>query len=221
MTVADNSMTRVRHTRGEYVYPCMRCVTAWDGAPLAANRAWTAFTGLVPRRFRGEGWSAVLRTADRERFDHTRDEAAQLGLPFDLDLPLRRLDGVYRWCQVHGEPAEGDAASAPQWTIWFVDVDDQKSRQASLELALRRRDESLAEFAHDVRNPLQTMRHALFAIRLSGTPSTASPELLAVLERQVEVLSRRTEQHLASWQAPASSEPQAPMREGGISNPVP
>ncbi len=183
----------------------MRCVTTAEGSPLSCDRAWGAFTGIDAGRLRLDGWQIVVHPDDRSAFDDARRESRHSFTLFEVDLRIRRADGEYRWCQVTGEPvrvsASGrTAADAPRWIVRFVDIHRHKVVQGELEQALRQRDDALASFAHDLRNPVQTMRHALFALRLEGVSGDTRPQMLAVLERQIDLMTRQTQEYLHDWQ---------------------
>ncbi|MEP7381998.1 MAG: PAS domain-containing protein [Gemmatimonadota bacterium] len=193
----------------------MRCVMTPEGVPESCDRAWDAFTGIDAGRLRADSWGIVVHEDDRSAFDDARREGVHSFAPFEVDLRIRRSDGEYRWCQVTGEPVRAGArgrtaVDAPRWFVRFVDIHRHKLVQSELEQALRRRDDSLATFAHDLRNPVQTMRHALFALRLDGVSSDARPKMLAVLERQIDVMARQTEEYLHDWQERSVREERAP-----------
>ena len=177
----------------------MCCVTSLDGAPVFANRAWIAFTGVSLERFRASGWAAVLAPADDAALQRARREADTTSGAFRLHLRVRRFDETLRQCAVHGELMPSPHEGAERWIVWIVDTHEQRSRQAELAAALQRRDACLSAYAHDLRNPLQTMRHSVYALQLSDHSPAGRPQLLQVLERQIEVLARRTQQYIDEW----------------------
>jgi signal transduction histidine kinase len=184
----------------------MRCVTGSDGAPISCDRAWDAFAAADAHTIRDCdcGWALVVHRDDLARFDDVRRESARTLLPFEVDVRVRLHNGEYRWCQVSGEPLRTDvraqdAEPAPRWIVRFVDIHRHKAAQGRLEHDLRTRDESLATFAHDLRNPVQTMRHALFTLKLEGVPPESRPQMLSVLERQIDLSTSHTQEYLQQW----------------------
>lgn len=183
----------------------MRCLIGGDGAPISCDRAWRGFTDADAARLRDGGWALVVHRDDLSGFDDVRRESARTMLPFQVDLRLRRHDGEYRWYQVSGEPVRSEASvreagRVRRWILRFVDIHRHRVALAGLERDLRTSDEALAAFAHDLRNPVQTMRHALFALQLEGATAELRPQMLSVLERQIELITRQTQEYLQQRQ---------------------
>ena len=183
----------------------MRCVFAADGTPVGCDRAWEDFTGIDAVRLRAGGWEAVVHSEDVALLTDAWRESLRTALPFEIDLRLRHVDGSYRWCQFTAEPGRTSdrvrrLGERPRWIGRIVDIHRHIVAQESLEQSLRVRDDSLARFAHDLRNPVQTMRHALFALTLEGASAESRPQMLSVLERQVELITRKTQDYLHELQ---------------------
>ncbi|MFO0929951.1 MAG: hybrid sensor histidine kinase/response regulator [Gemmataceae bacterium] len=70
------------------------------------------------------------------------------------------------------------------------EIAERKRAEAALREADRRKDEFLATLAHELRNPLAPIRHALEIIRLAGTNQAAVEQARTLLERQVGHLVR-------------------------------
>jgi PAS domain S-box-containing protein len=80
-----------------------------------------------------------------------------------LEKRFRRKDGSEVWVQVLGTPVR-DAAGALRRLIGVViDLTAQKEAEAALWESDRRKDEFLAMLAHELRNPLGAIQHALDA----------------------------------------------------------
>lgn len=183
----------------------MRCVVAADGTPSGCDHAWEEFTGVDAGELRKGGWKRVVHPQDVALLADAWRESLRTALPFEIDLRLRHADGSYRWCQFTAEPGRpDDRARAPgervRWIVRIVDIHRHVLAREVLEQALRVRDDSLAHFAHDLRNPVQTMRHALFALTLEGATLESRPQMLSILERQLELITRKTQDYLHDLQ---------------------
>src|SRR5262249_30821181 len=70
------------------------------------------------------------------------------------------------------------------------DITERKQAEASLRTADRRKNEFLATLAHELRNPLATIRKSVEVLRLTGELSSDAEEMREILERQVKQLVR-------------------------------
>ncbi len=69
-------------------------------------------------------------------------------------------------------------------------MDDRRRAEEALREADRRKDEFLAMLAHELRNPLAPIRHALAVQARSGDDILIAREMRQTMERQVEHLVR-------------------------------
>lgn len=75
-------------------------------------------------------------------------------------------------------------------TALHREISERKRAEAALREGDRRKDEFLATLAHELRNPLAPIRHALEIIRLAGSNLAAIDQARGLLERQVSQLVR-------------------------------
>jgi signal transduction histidine kinase/ActR/RegA family two-component response regulator len=74
---------------------------------------------------------------------------------------------------------------------WAVESLERLERQGeALRDADRRKDEFLATLAHELRNPLAPIRHAVEILRLQGAPLPEQPWVVDVIDRQLRQLTR-------------------------------
>jgi PAS domain S-box-containing protein len=122
-----------------------------DGYIDYYNRAWYEFTGTTYEEMKGWGWGAVHDPDELPRVLESWRRAIGLGVSFELEFPLRRKDGVYRWFLVRAIPMHDERGELVRWVGVNMDVDDQKA--AGRKLAELRR-------AADIeRQRLQMMFH--------------------------------------------------------------
>jgi PAS domain S-box-containing protein len=123
-----------------------------------------------------------LRRGERvEHFDTVRVTKDGRRIPISLTVsPVRAADGTVI------------AASKVARDISERKLAEQRLRQSeeALRLADRRKDEFLALLAHELRNPLAPIRYALAANRKSGRTPEQCSQAEAIIERQVNHMSR-------------------------------
>ena len=116
--------------------------------------------------------------------------ARETGQPFEAEYRLRGVDGTYRWQLTRALPQRDASGAIARWYGSVVDVDDRRRAEEALREADHRKDEFLAMLAHELRNPLAPIRHALAVQALSDDDIEVSREMRQTMERQVEHLVR-------------------------------
>lgn len=91
--------------------------------------------------------------------------------------------GINGWFYMIASPLGGGIA------LWFADITDRKLREQLLREDDRKKDEFLATLAHELRNPLAPIRHA---IHIAKSPQASDGQIRwshEVIERQVQHMS--------------------------------
>jgi PAS domain S-box-containing protein len=104
------------------------------------------------------------------------------------DLPLQTKDGRRVSVEFVSNVYQVEGRLVIQCNI--RDISERKRAEAALQEADRRKDEFLAMLAHELRNPLAPLSHALHVMRLKGTDDTDLQWARDVAERQVQQLTR-------------------------------
>jgi|HubBroStandDraft_4_1064222.scaffolds.fasta_scaffold00011_113 PAS domain S-box-containing protein len=127
---------------------------AWTATPAGAmlgfNDKWYDYTGLKRRSNatpagKEKRWWAAVHREDRERGRQTLLDGLKARAGFELELRLRRADGIARWFRVAVSPLEGGLLpGAAGWLGICTDIDDYK-RQGQQFAFLARAGEVLAE----------------------------------------------------------------------------
>jgi PAS domain S-box-containing protein len=108
-----------------------------DGYIDYYNRGWYEFTGTTYEDMKGWGWEAVHDPAELPRVLATWRRSIAQGVAFELEFPLRRRDGVYRWFLTRAVPIRDEAGELIGWVGVNTDIDDNKNAEQKL-AALRR-----------------------------------------------------------------------------------
>jgi two-component system CheB/CheR fusion protein len=154
-------------------------------SPRAAEYCGTTIDALL-----GHGYVAYMHPNDVAHKLRLWNHARETGQPFEAEYRLRGVDGTYRWQLTRALPERDASGTIVRWYGSVVDVDDRRRAEEALREADRRKDEFLAMLAHELRNPLAPIRHALAVQARSADDGDVSREMRETMERQVSHLVR-------------------------------
>jgi PAS domain S-box-containing protein len=104
-----------------------------DGHIDFYNRGWYEYTGTTFDEMQGWGWEKVhdpaLLPAVLERWKHS----IASGESFEMEFPLRRYDGVFRWFLTRVHPIRDRSGTIVRWVGINTDVDDRRRHARTLE----------------------------------------------------------------------------------------
>ena len=171
--------------------PQLAWIARPDGWIYWYNRRWYEYTGTTPAAMEGWGWRSVhdpqVLPAALERWQ----ESIANGEPFDMVLPLRGADGLFRSFLTKVMPLKDDEGNVLHWFGTNTDITAQLQTEESLRLADRRKDEFIATLAHEIRNPLAPIRNAIEIMRHRKSAASSEADMaLLILDRQVRHLTR-------------------------------
>jgi PAS domain S-box-containing protein len=134
-------------------------------------------TIIIPRERLSEEETILSRLRLGERIEHFQTvRVAKSGRLIDISLSVSPV-----------RDRTGKIVAAAKVAR---DITAQKSFEAALREADRRKDEFLAILAHELRNPLAPISNSLHILRLSGELSPAMEQIRGIMERQVSQLVR-------------------------------
>jgi PAS domain S-box-containing protein len=106
--------------------PAIIWTAAPDGAITWANDRWSEFAGAKLEES-GRRWpELVLHPDDRTRWLAAWTRALRDGTPLEIELRLRRYDGVHRWCVTRAVPLRDGSGRIAQWVGTTNDIDHRK-----------------------------------------------------------------------------------------------
>jgi formate hydrogenlyase transcriptional activator len=113
-----------------------------DGTVIHANKVVLDYTGMTledlntPDDFR----TRLFHPDDFERVRERRQNALRHGVPFELEVRLRRRDGQYRWFLFRYNPLRDDEGRIIRWYATGIDIEDRKQAEERIQnenMALR------------------------------------------------------------------------------------
>jgi formate hydrogenlyase transcriptional activator len=112
-----------------------------DGTILYANRAMREYSGLSVEDVMADDFRArLVHPDDSERSQDERRHGLASGVPFELELRVRRKDGQYRWFLIRYNPFRDEGGQIIRWYSTGTDIDDRKRGEERIQgenLALR------------------------------------------------------------------------------------
>jgi len=99
------------------------------------NQGWLNFTGRSIEQELGTGWTEIVFADDYVRFMDRYLTAFQLREPFQIELRLRRADGVYRWIYDCGAPRFSSEGEFLGYIGSCIDISDRKEAEEALQNA--------------------------------------------------------------------------------------
>jgi two-component system CheB/CheR fusion protein len=156
------------------------------------NDRWRDYTGLSGHSTRD--YARVIPAEDLKNVEAAWQQAHATGRPLEIEFRLRRhSDGTLRWFLMRALPIHDGGGSGTHLRGWIgtaTDIHDQKRAAEELRSADRRKDEFLANLAHELRNPLAPIRNAVQLLYLKDPPDPDIRTARDIINRQAQHLVR-------------------------------
>lgn len=104
-----------------------------DGFIDYYNPRWYEYTGKTVADMEGWGWQAVHDPALLPSVMERWQQSIATGKPFEMEFPLRRHDGTFRWFITRVTPQRDEAGQIMCWIGINTDIDEQKRSLAVLD----------------------------------------------------------------------------------------
>ena len=180
---------RQLHTLADAV-PQLVWMAESDGHIFWYNQRWYDYTGTTPAEMEGWGWQSV-HDPDMLPKVVTRWRASlESGSPFEMEFPLKRSDGVFRWFLTRVNPLPDSQGRIVRWFGTNTDIDDQRRTAEELREANHLKDEFLATVSHELRTPLTAILGWAHLLRTRQIDEKATANALETIERNARAQSQ-------------------------------
>jgi PAS domain S-box-containing protein len=109
-----------------------------DGRRFWYNQRWYDYTGKTFDDMKGLGWQSVHHPEHLPDTLKNWQHSIATGEPFEMEYPLRRADGAFRWFLTRMIPLRDSEGRIVRWFGTNTDIDDSRQAQAKLIAAERR-----------------------------------------------------------------------------------
>jgi formate hydrogenlyase transcriptional activator len=103
-----------------------------DGSVEFVNQRWREYAGLSREESQGWGWQVAIHPEDLPSLMRKWRELLISGEPGEIELRMRRHDGVFRWFLVRFEPFRDETGKIVMWYGVSADIEDLKQIQERL-----------------------------------------------------------------------------------------
>ena len=121
-----------------------------EGNVIYANQTLLDYVGLtIDEVLRPDCPARTVHPDDFERLRHTREAALRRGLPYEIEIRLRRKDGEYRWFLHRCKPFRDEHGRLTRWYSTATDIEDRKQAEERVQnenLALREEIDKISMF---------------------------------------------------------------------------
>ncbi len=127
-----------------------------NGENVYFNQRWAEYTGLSVEEGAGHGWTKAFHPDDQAAGSHTLPNAEG----YEVEIRLRRFDGVYRWFLLRGLPLRDSADGVVRWLGTCTDIHDLKTAEAVLHRAQSELEAHVAQRTEDLTRALAEVEQA-------------------------------------------------------------
>jgi PAS domain S-box-containing protein len=157
-----------------------------DGRFVYASESFLRLLGMTQEEFTNRGWAGVLHPDEADATLSAWAGCIASGNAWYREQRMRGVDGRYHPILAQGVPIRGETGEVSGWAGINLDISRLKRTEEALREADRRKDEFLATLAHELRNPLAPIRHAVKVLESGNVEDGQRQWCREVISRQVQ-----------------------------------
>jgi PAS domain S-box-containing protein len=131
------------------------------GRSVYTSESFLKLVGKTQAELAASTWGGFLHPAEREPVAAAWQEFLRTGGMWYREVQVLGTDSLYHPVLSQGVAIRGEQGELTGWAGINLDISRLKATEEALRDADRRKDEFLATLAHELRNPLTPIRHAV------------------------------------------------------------
>ncbi len=104
-----------------------------DGQLDWFNEQYLSYSGLAPKDLDGNGWKKLIHADDIDAGSAAWSKALADGSAYEIELRIRRADGIHRWHLVRASPIRGAVGTVVRWVGTNTDIEQQRADREALQ----------------------------------------------------------------------------------------
>ena len=110
--------------------PGLICVMTATGEVDVVNKTFLDYASKTPEEF--DSWQVVVHPEDLQVVQRELERSLEAKSPVDLEVRIRRSDGLHRWFHARGRPLRDAAGAIARWYVLLTDIDERKHAEQRL-----------------------------------------------------------------------------------------
>ena len=160
-----------------------------QGRNVYASQSFLRLAGITQHQCAEFGWGDALHPDDAAATIAAWKACVEQGGSWYREHRFRGADGEYHPILAQGVPIRDEQGSVTGWAGINLDISRLKNTEEALREADRRKDNFLATLAHELRNPLAPIRHAVRILDSSAANDDQRRWGRQVISRQVHQMA--------------------------------
>jgi PAS domain S-box-containing protein len=122
------------------------------------NHGWYEYTGTTLEQMEGWGWKSLHDPNILPRVLEKWNESIRTGTPFEMEFPLRGVDGVFRWFLTRVSPFRDAQGKITRWFGTNTNIDEQRQLLRSLSEARDHLEQAVQERTAELQAANENLR---------------------------------------------------------------